>query len=466
MEAHVGLEVSARPSTAGVLAATLVLSALYGCSSGAAPRSSPARPDLAAAPASISPYETGTALAAAHNDHLVAGLANRAFAPEAYWRVLQAVLVASPDRFDVRPVAESIEGRPIRRIDFGHGEPRVLLWSQMHGNESTASRALVDIFAFLARNPDNPIVRSIEAGTRLTVIPVLNPDGAARFWRHNALGVDINRDARLLATPEARALKSVRDEINAEWGFNLHDQNVRTRLGRSNQDVQISLLAPPPGSRVTNPAMERAKKLATVVARAIEPVVGNAIGRYDEGFNPRAFGDLMTQWGTGTVLIESGGTLADPQKDRLRAANFVGILTALLAIADGSWEDADPGHYANLPLNGAQVYDLIVRGGQIVLPGRRPIRSDFAVNFLDTLQRNAGAIVEVGDLADARALEVIDAAGLFFLPDSATLSQQEGRHLRLGDPANGVLARDPDGANIAWYLQDGRARTSEIQRRP
>jgi hypothetical protein len=38
-------------------------------------------------------------------------------------------------------------------VTHGHGPTTVLLWSQMHGDESTATMALADIFAFLGREP-------------------------------------------------------------------------------------------------------------------------------------------------------------------------------------------------------------------------------------------------------------------------------------------------------------------------
>lgn len=41
------------------------------------------------------------------------------------------------------------------------------------------------------------------------------------------IGVDINRDARRLATPEGRALKSLHDRLKQEFGFNLHDPCAR-----------------------------------------------------------------------------------------------------------------------------------------------------------------------------------------------------------------------------------------------
>jgi len=403
------------------------------------------------------PAATGalvTELDAGYSRHRVPGLSHRRFSPAEYWDLLLPIVHASEGRLRVRQIGESIEGRPLRRVDFGHGDVVVLAWSQMHGNESTASRALVDVSHFLATRPNDPLVQRLDSNLHIVFVPLVNPDGASRFVRHNAIGVDINRDARRLATPEARALKQVRDETDAVWGFNLHDQNVRTRLGDSGRDVLISLLAPPPGPGQTSPANQAARRVCSLLADALEPIVNDQVARYDESFNPRAFGDLMTRWGTSVVLIESGGEMADPNKDRLRRANYLGLLAALDAIATGAWKNADPQRYLDLPLNSPWVYDLIVREASIVLPGRAPVRADFAIDFDDTLARAGGKIVEVGDLDDAKSLQQIEAAGLFFLPDPESL---DSAALAIGAPATGVLARHADGSDPVLRLQDGNA---------
>ena len=40
------------------------------------------------------------------------------------------------------------------------------------------------------------------------MVPMLNPDGAERFQRRNAQGIDINRDALLLQSPEGLRSRS------------------------------------------------------------------------------------------------------------------------------------------------------------------------------------------------------------------------------------------------------------------
>ena len=434
---------SLRSTLAWLLAAGVVASTACGR---ARPQVVPGEnPGIATAPRGLA-----ESLGAAFDAYRSPGLEQRQFDPAHYWRTLLAVVDGAPDRFDVAPIGTSVEGRPLRRIDFGRGDTTVMLWSQMHGNESTASRALIDVLRFLLDNRRHPMVRRIERQLAVTIVPVVNPDGAARFVRRNALGIDLNRDARRLATPEARALKAVRDDIDADWGFNLHDQNVRTRLGNTGRDVRIALLAPPPGPGEVTDVNRAARRMCSLLASALEPIVDDQVARYDEGFNPRAFGDSMARWGTSVVLIESGGELGDPHKETLRRANYVALLVALDAIASGSWADVSPQRYLDLPLNTAWVYDLIVRGGSIVLPGREPVMADFAINYADTLSKTGGAIVEVGDLEEANALETIDATGLFFLPAAASLSQEGGPHLRIGDPADGLLARDVRGTEIEW----------------
>ena len=173
----------------------------------------------------------------------VEGLDERRFTHEEYWGSLAEALRS--DRIRVTGLGESVEGRAINAVTAGSGPTTVLLWSQMHGNESAATMSLADIIHWFASAPESDTLRASLA-ERLTIVmvPMLNPDGAERFIRENAVGIDINRDARRTATPEGRILKSVRDSLLADFGFNLHDQDPRYTAGTSGNMTAIALLAP------------------------------------------------------------------------------------------------------------------------------------------------------------------------------------------------------------------------------
>ena len=94
---------------------------------------------------------------------------------------------------------------PIKSINFGHGRHKILLWSQMHGNESTTTKSLFDLLnTFFANKLDH-----ILTNCQLCIIPILNPDGAKAYTRHNANDVDLNRDAQALSQPESRILRNI-----------------------------------------------------------------------------------------------------------------------------------------------------------------------------------------------------------------------------------------------------------------
>ena len=50
----------------------------------------------------------------------------------------------SDSNFEISEIGSSVLGKTISAIKVGSGEKRLLLWSQMHGNESTTTKALFD----------------------------------------------------------------------------------------------------------------------------------------------------------------------------------------------------------------------------------------------------------------------------------------------------------------------------------
>jgi beta-lactamase class A len=311
-------------------------------------------------------------------------------------------------------IGRSVDGKAIQLVRFGSGPVRVLLWSQMHGDETTASRTLADIFNFIAIHPDDVRVR--EWAHRLTVlaVPMLNPDGAEAHRRRGTHGIDINRDARMLATPEGRALKAMQERFTPHFGFNLHDQNPRSRVGATPRLAAMSLLAPPPDAEATRtPSFVRALHLTAHIARELSPLVGEHLTRYDDSYNARAFGDGMQSWGVSTVLIETGSWRNDEAKHYLRKANFVALAAALDAVARDAYADADVELYATLPPNGRPVNDLVIRGGSVVLPGVPPYRADIAIDGAAVGGPAVTQIVDIGDLLGVAARDTIDATSLF-----------------------------------------------------
>ncbi len=369
------------------------------------------------------------------NAHRVPEITQRHFTHDLYWRAMAPAL-RSPD-FKVEEVGRSLQGREIRTVTWGTGPTRVLLWSQMHGDEPTASMSLADIFAFLAADRTNPLANRLRENLTIIFIPMLNPDGAEIYQRHNAVGIDVNRDARRLSTPEARTLKSVRDGFQPEFGFNLHDQGARTRVGRGGGQAAIALLAPAADQeRSWGEVRTRARLIAAGMAKAMEDYRPGITAKYDDSFNPRAFGDLMQTWGTSTVLIEAGALAGDPEKQELRGVNAGLILQSLDAIATGSYRDVDPDHYENLLFNAGGATDVILVGGTLVLPGQAPVVADISINYQDAVARTGGRVVEVGDLEGAIALDTVDLRGRFIHPEPTALTRTgEKAWLPIGSPA-------------------------------
>jgi hypothetical protein len=282
----------------------------------------------------------------------------------------------------------------------------------MHGDETTATRAIFDVFRYV-QSPDTPVEWKRKISTAITwhFIPMLNPDGAARFTRRNRDGIDINRDALRLQTPEGRALKRARDSLKADWGFNLHDQSRGTMV--KDKPATLSLLAPPyDGARQVNETRGDAMQLTKFLYDQVIGFIPGQIGIYPDDFEPRAFGDNIQKWGTRTILIESGGFGSDFEKQEIRRLNFVLLLTAVEAIVSRSYEKVPVDSYHEIPHNAdTRLMELIVRnvtyGGLVRDIGwdRREIDSE---DFRKYYAR--ASIADLGDLRTSFAYQFFDAA--------------------------------------------------------
>jgi beta-lactamase class A len=399
------------------------------------------------------------ALSELHARYRVSALTTRVFSHSTYWPLVERY-VKSPLKRE--QIGTSAEGRPLYLVQFGSGPQRILLWSQMHGDESTATLALADLMRYLHEARDAR-TKSWRKQLTILMIPMLNPDGAETFTRHNALGIDVNRDARMLSTPEARALKDTRERFDPQFGFNLHDQNPRSRVGITSTLAAIALLAPPTDSSAQdNDVRLRAKRVAALIRNTIEPLVPGHVAKYDDSFNPRAFGDLMQRWGTSTVLIESGGWKGDPEKQHLRLVNFVALAAAFDAIASGEYEKVDVAGYESLLENGPAANDLLIRGGTIAFAGVAPYRADITIDFGETLgQPSDPRVVEIGDLAHVQARDTVDATGLFVIPSADALKRTDEQRARLvvGALPSFVISRSADGSTeIVYIIEAGRLR--------
>jgi hypothetical protein len=364
---------------------------------------------------------------------------------EKYLEQLKAAGVA------VTEAGRSAADREIYQLEWGKGKTRVLMWSQMHGDEPTATSTLVDLFYFLQKNPDVPWVKRLSETFTLRAVPMLNPDGAELFQRRNAQFIDINRDARDLATPEGRLLKKLRDDWQPEIGFNLHNQNPLTSVGRTRKQATISLLAvsgDPEGK--SSPAHLRSKRLCAVMIEALQPFIKGHIGRYDDDYNPRAFGDRMSEWGTATILVETGA-LHGKDEMYLIKLNFIAYLAALQALVDGSEAKTDAAVYDKTPFNETgYLYSYIFRDANIVNRFQtdkarvKPFTADVAIN---SERRRAGAdpalfVQEIGDLDMIAGVEEFNAKDYYLVPAAGVL--------RMGAEARLLFYKKSSTKNIDW----------------
>lgn len=334
-----------------------------------------------------------------YDDFKAAQLQNRFFKHADVIRLLQEL----PAAFEVVHLGNSVKSNSINLVKWGKGKTKIMLWSQMHGDEATGTMALFDLFNFL--QGDNEYVKLLAENCQLFFIPMVNPDGAAVFTRRNAQQIDINRDFLKECSPEAKILKQCRAQIQPDFGFNLHDQLTLWSVTKTLKPATLSFLAPAIDEELS---IDQTRKNAMLVIaemfKHLDPILPKHIGLFDDEFEPRAFGDNFQKGGTATILIEAGGLAADFEKQEIRSYYFASILAGLHAIATKSFEQQDLNNYFSIPKNNKQIFHILIH--QLMLDG---IEVSIGINYEECPVADGYSTTKTYSIQDIGDLSFCDA---------------------------------------------------------
>ncbi|NNL03091.1 MAG: DUF2817 domain-containing protein, partial [Eudoraea sp.] len=262
-------------------------------------------------------------------------------------------------------IGKSVESRPIHKVTLGSGNTNILIWSQMHGNETTTTKAVLDLINYLNKNSD--LASQILSSVTLTIVPVLNPDGAVAYTRVNANNIDLNRDALELSQPESKVLRDLYDEIKPDYCFNLHDQRTIYNVGSYQKPATISFLAPAHDiDRKISASRAESMKIIVAMYKALSTLLPDQIGRYHDAFNPNCIGDTLQMLGTPTILFEAGHYPEDYEREKTREFIFYALIKALSVIAGNKIQEYNLDDYFDIPENSKQYFDLLLINAHLI----------------------------------------------------------------------------------------------------
>ncbi len=263
--------------------------------------------------------------------------------------------------YEVSVPGLSEKGQDIPLIKIGNGSEVVLGWSQMHGNESTTTKALFDFLKFVSQKHhfQTEIEQFLNTYT-FYVFPMLNPDGAELYTRENANKIDLNRDAQNLSQKESQCLRGIFDVLEPSLCLNLHDQ--RSIYGfKSGKAATVSFLSPAADKKREITASRKvAMQQIVKMNNVLQFYIPGQVGRYDDGFNEACVGDTFQKAGVPTILFEAGHYLQDYQREKTREFIFYSLLS-LFDIIGKEEPSINYKKYFKIPENLKNYNDFILR---------------------------------------------------------------------------------------------------------
>ncbi|GAA3641388.1 M14 family metallopeptidase [Flavivirga jejuensis] len=309
-------------------------------------------------------------------------------------------------------IGKSVLNNSIYGLKIGEGNKRILMWSQMHGNESTTTKALFDLLnTFL--NESSTFKSLLEACT-LYIIPILNPDGAQAYTRINANHVDLNRDAQNLSQPESQVLRALFKSFKPHFCYNLHGQRTIFSAGNTNKSATVSFLAPAQDDACTiTPNRKIAMEVIGVMNDTLQKIIPNQVGVYDDAFNLNCVGDTFQNENIPTILFEAGHYENDYEREVTRELIYISYISSLNYISNTIITGSNYKSYFKIPENEKRFFDVIIRNAR---EGNSDEKiNDIAIQFQEKLIDNKIELIpkveKIENLSDFYGHKEINANG-------------------------------------------------------
>lgn len=321
------------------------------------------------------------------------------------------------EKYPTEIIGKSVQEKPIYKLETGTGNIRILMWSQMHGNESTTTKALFDFIRLL--HSDSDLAKRLLSEFTFCMIPMLNPDGSKLYTRENANGIDLNRDAQNLSQPESNVLRKTFEDFKPDYCYNLHDQRTIYGVGQTNHPATVSFLAPAYNeSRDINEVRAKAMNVIVAMNETLQQFIPNQVGRFDDSFNLNCVGDTFQYFNVPTILFEAGHFQEDYDREITRKYIFIALLSGLQYYYENDIVGNKIEEYVKIPQNKVVFYDFVYKNVKINYDGSEK-NINFAAQFIEVLKNNEidfqAEIAQIDDLGNYFGHVEIDAKGTIYI---------------------------------------------------
>jgi len=284
-------------------------------------------------------------------------------------------------------IGKSCNNLPIYYLKLGSGPIKILIWSQMHGNESTSTKALFDTISYFLH-----IDKKYLSYFTLHIIPILNPDGSLLYTRENFNKIDLNRDAASLSQNESIVLRKLYNKIVPDFCFNLHDQRSIYSVADTNKPSILSFLSPAadPNKSETNSRITSMKVISSINYK-LNQLIKDHISRYKDDYNPNCVGDTFQSLNTPTLLFESGHHEDDYNRENTRKYMCFALITAIISITTNEYQKIDYKEYYSIPENTTYLSDIFLRNVKINT-GSKEYRTNISIMYNEVLDEITNTI--------------------------------------------------------------------------